>query len=90
MWRGLVDQSKQVRLITAAALKACLAMIGRRRSDQCQQWYNDIYDKSIARLSKQGTKDLHGLHGSLLVIEELLREPRDNAHPQLPVQLWAS
>jgi FKBP12-rapamycin complex-associated protein len=74
MWRGLCDSKEGVRFVTIDGLSACLNMVAQRKIEQCQAWYADIYTQATTRLSKPN-RDVNGVHGSLMVIEKLIRLP---------------
>lgn len=70
IWIGLRDPKVTVRSDSAVALSGCLEIIYQRDSGLRQQWYTKILDGAHSGL-KIGT--VESIHGSLLVLRELLR-----------------
>ena len=71
IWVGLRDQRLLIRQTAAEAISACFQIIRERDQALRQTWQTQIYDEAIQGV-KQGSVEY--IHGSLLVIKELLQQ----------------
>lgn len=71
IWVGLRDQRLLIRQTAAEAISACFQIIRERDQAMRQTWQAQIYDEAIQGV-KQGSVEY--IHGSLLVIKELLQQ----------------
>ncbi|RDW71766.1 hypothetical protein BP5796_07800 [Coleophoma crateriformis] len=71
IWVGLRDQRLLIRSTAAEAISACFQIIRERDQGLRQSWQTKIYDEAVQGV-KQGTVEY--VHGSLLVIKELLQQ----------------
>jgi len=71
IWVGLRDQRLLIRQTAAEAISACFQIIRERDQAMRQTWQSKIYEEAIT-----GTRSLvpENVHGSLLVIKELLQQ----------------
>jgi len=74
IWNGLRDPSQLVRDGSKLALSAVLALVSERYSLN-NTWYEDLFEKTKQGLAPN--KPAEHVHGSLLVIEELLNNAPD-------------
>jgi len=77
IWGPLWDQKEKIRLAAGRALSACLAVLRQRTYHL--QWYCNIYDELHEGLRK-GTAE--SVHGSLLVVSEMLKHTGDFMVPR--------
>ncbi|KAG9238765.1 armadillo-type protein [Amylocarpus encephaloides] len=71
IWVGLRDQRLLIRQTAAEAISACFQIIRERDQAMRQTWQNKIYDEAVQGV-RQGSVEY--IHGSLLVIKELLHQ----------------
>jgi len=71
VWNGLKDRNVDLRIASAQAVGACLSVIEQRETRNRVQWFHFLANEAIAGLHTRS--DVAWLHGSLLVISELLR-----------------
>ncbi|TVY35909.1 Serine/threonine-protein kinase [Lachnellula subtilissima] len=71
IWVGLRDQRLLIRQTAAEAISACFQIIRERDQNMRQQWQSKIYEEAV-----QGVRQasVEYIHGSLLVIKELLQQ----------------
>jgi len=68
IWKPLRDPKEQIRMAAGAALSACLAVLRQRTYHL--QWYCNIYEQIHEGFRKSVAESVHG---SLLVVEEMLK-----------------
>jgi FKBP12-rapamycin complex-associated protein len=73
IWVALRDPKMLIRESAAEAVSACFMIIGERDTNLRQLWFKRIYEEALHGL-KIGT--LESVHGSMLVIRELLTRGR--------------
>lgn len=71
IWVGLRDQRLLIRQTAAEAISACFQIIRERDPIFRSTWQSKIYDEAVQGV-KQGSVEY--IHGSLLVIKELLHQ----------------
>ncbi|PQE20970.1 hypothetical protein CJF30_00002302 [Rutstroemia sp. NJR-2017a BBW] len=71
IWVGLRDQRLLIRQTAAEAISACFQIIRERDQTLRQTWQAKIYDEAVQGV-RQGSVEF--IHGSLLVIKELLQQ----------------
>lgn len=71
IWVGLRDQRLLIRQTAAEAISACFQIIRERDQAMRQTWQAKIYDEAVQGF-RQGSVEY--IHGSLLVIKELLQQ----------------
>ncbi|KAE8453627.1 hypothetical protein EG329_009138 [Mollisiaceae sp. DMI_Dod_QoI] len=71
IWVGLRDQRLLIRQTAAEAISACFQIIRERDQAMRQTWQTKIYDEAVQGV-RQGSVEY--IHGSLLVIKELLQQ----------------
>lgn len=71
IWDGLRDQRLLIRSTAAEAISACFQIIRERDQPMRQQWQTKIYEEAVQGV-RQGSVEY--IHGSLLVIKELLQQ----------------
>jgi len=71
IWVGLRDQKILIRETAAEAISACFQIIRERDQTMRQTWQAKIYEEAVQGV-RQGTVEY--IHGSLLVISELLQQ----------------
>jgi len=71
IWVGLRDPRILIRQTAAEAISACFQIIRERDQSMRQQWQTKIYDEAVQGI-RQTT--VESVHGSLLVIRELLQQ----------------
>jgi FKBP12-rapamycin complex-associated protein len=71
IWVGLRDQRLLIRQTAAEAISACFQIIRERDQVMRQTWQAKIYDEAVQGV-RTGT--VESIHGSLLVIKELLQQ----------------
>ncbi|CAD6506377.1 BgTH12-07303 [Blumeria graminis f. sp. triticale] len=71
IWVGLRDQRLLIRQTAAEAISASFQIIRERDQSMRQTWQLKIYDGAVTGI-RQGT--VENIHGSLLVIKELLQQ----------------
>lgn len=71
IWVGLRDQRYLIRQTAAEAISACFQIIRERDPAMRQTWQAKIYDEAVQGV-RQGS--VEHIHGSLLVIKELLHQ----------------
>jgi len=71
IWVGLRDLRLLIRATAAEAISACFQIIRERDQAMRQTWQSKIYDEAVQGV-KQGSVEF--VHGSLLVIKELLQQ----------------
>jgi FKBP12-rapamycin complex-associated protein len=81
VWVGLRDQRLLIRQTAAEAISACFQIIRERDQAMRQTWQSQIYDEAIQGV-KQGSVEY--IHGSLLVIKELLQQGGMFMHEHYP------
>jgi FKBP12-rapamycin complex-associated protein len=81
IWVGLRDQRLLIRQTAAEAISACFQIIRERDQAMRQTWQGQIYDEAIQGV-KQGSVEY--IHGSLLVIKELLQQGGMFMHEHYP------
>ncbi|KIN02147.1 hypothetical protein OIDMADRAFT_197149 [Oidiodendron maius Zn] len=81
IWVGLRDQRLLIRQTAAEAISACFQIIRERDQAMRQTWQGQIYDEAILGV-KQGSVEF--IHGSLLVIRELLQQGGMFMHEHYP------
>lgn len=81
IWVGLRDQRLLIRQTAAEAISACFQIIRERDQTLRQVWQSKIYDDAVAGV-RQGT--VESIHGSLLVIKELLQQGGMFMHEHYP------
>lgn len=77
IWKPLRDPKEQIRLAAGAALSACLAVLRQRTYHL--QWYCNIYEQIHEGFRKSVAESVHG---SLLVVEEMLKHTGDFMVPR--------
>nr|QCD64088.1 target of rapamycin [Botrytis cinerea] len=78
---GLRDQRLLIRQTAAEAISACFQIIRERDPTLRQTWQAKIYDEAVQGV-RQGTVEY--IHGSLLVIKELLQQGGMFMHEHYP------
>ncbi|KAF7911617.1 hypothetical protein BELL_0285g00080 [Botrytis elliptica] len=81
IWVGLRDQRLLIRQTAAEAISACFQIIRERDPTLRQTWQAKIYDEAVQGV-RQGTVEY--IHGSLLVIKELLQQGGMFMHEHYP------
>lgn len=81
IWVGLRDQRLLIRQTAAEAISACFQIIRERDQGLRQTWQAKIYDEAVSGV-RQGT--VESIHGSLLVIKELLQQGGMFMHEHYP------
>ncbi|KAH8808527.1 armadillo-type protein [Xylogone sp. PMI_703] len=71
IWVGLRDQRLLIRVTAAEAISACFQIIRERDQVMRQTWQAKIYEEAVQGV-RQGSVEY--IHGSLLVIKELLQQ----------------
>ncbi len=71
IWVGVRDQRLLIREASADAVSACLQIIRERDQEMRKTWQTKIYEEARMGI-KMGT--VESIHGSLLVIKELLQQ----------------
>lgn len=71
IWVGLRDNRLLIRQTAAEAISACFQIIRERDQAMRQTWQAKIYDEAVQGV-RQGS--IESIHGSLLVIKELLQQ----------------
>ena len=71
IWVGLRDNRLLIRQTAAEAISACFQIIRERDQAMRQTWQAKIYDEAVQGV-RQGSVEY--IHGSLLVIKELLQQ----------------
>jgi FKBP12-rapamycin complex-associated protein len=71
IWVGLRDPRLLIRQTAAEAISACFQIIRERDQAMRQTWQAKIYDEAVQGV-RQGSVEY--IHGSLLVIKELLQQ----------------
>lgn len=71
IWVGLRDQRLLIRQTAAEAISACFQIIRERDQGARQKYQADIYKEAVSGV-RQGSVEY--IHGSLLVIKELLQQ----------------
>eukprot|EP00210_Caulerpa_lentillifera_P007080 g6773.t1 len=71
VWNGLKDTNADLRIASAQAVGACLSVIEQRETRNRVQWFHFLANEAIAGLHTRS--NTAWLHGSLLVVSELLR-----------------
>jgi FKBP12-rapamycin complex-associated protein len=77
IWKPLRDPKEQIRMSAAAALSACLAVLRQRTYHL--QWYCNIYEQIHEGFRKNIAESVHG---SLLVVEQMLKHTGDFMVPR--------
>ena len=72
IWSGLRDPKLSVRKAAIAALRACLVVVEKRETRYRVKWYYELFEET-KRGARKGSSSADSVHGSLLVIGELLR-----------------
>jgi FKBP12-rapamycin complex-associated protein len=81
IWVGLRDQRLLIRQTAAEAISACFQIIRERDQAMRQTWQAKIYDEAVQGV-RQGSVEY--IHGSLLVIKELLQQGGMFMHEHYP------
>ena len=71
VWGGLRDPSPEVRGAALGALRACLVVVEQRETRYRVKWYYELFEETKRGARRGAGSD--SIHGSLLVIGELLR-----------------
>jgi FKBP12-rapamycin complex-associated protein len=72
IWVGLRDQRLLIRQTAAEAISACFQIIRERDQAMRHSWQSKIYEEAVLGV-RQGSS-VESIHGSLLVIRELLQQ----------------
>ena len=72
IWSGLRDPKLSVRRAAISALRACLVVVEKRETRYRVKWYYELFEET-KRGARKGSSGADSVHGSLLVIGELLR-----------------
>ena len=72
IWSGLRDPKLSIRRASIAALRACLVVVEKRETRYRVKWYYELFEET-KRGARKGSSGADSVHGSLLVIGELLR-----------------
>ena len=79
IWNPFHESTKSpIRESAAEALQACLALVRQRETNRKVGWYSRALDE-VQRGLVKGTSD--AMHGSLLIMNELLRNTGDFMYP---------
>jgi serine/threonine-protein kinase mTOR len=81
IWVGLRDQKILIRQTAAEAISACFQIIRERDQAMRQTWQAKIYDEAVQGV-RQGSVEY--IHGSLLVLKELLHQGGMFMHEHYP------
>ncbi|TYZ64094.1 hypothetical protein PybrP1_009121 [[Pythium] brassicae (nom. inval.)] len=78
IWSAFWDAKLVVRVSASESLQTCFSLIQQRESNRKSSWYMRALDEAESAFRKN-TSD--ATHGSLLIINELLRNTGDFMHP---------
>ncbi|KAF1328387.1 Phosphatidylinositol kinase, partial [Globisporangium splendens] len=78
IWSAFWDARLVVRVSASESLQTCFSLIQQRESNRKSSWYMRALDEAESAFRKN-TSD--ATHGSLLIINELLRNTGDFMHP---------
>lgn len=77
IWSGVRDARPYVREASVLALAACLRLVAERETRYRVQWYYKLFEQTMRGLNRdprtQAMATPESIHGSLLVLGELLR-----------------
>lgn len=71
IWFAIRDSKQHIREAAVAALRACLILVEKRETRHRVQWYFRLFEETQHGLTR--VTSLEVVHGSLLVLGELLR-----------------
>ena len=72
IWSAIRDTKINVRRAAIGALRACLVVVEKRETRYRVKWYYELFEET-KRGARKGSAGADSIHGSLLVIGELLR-----------------
>eukprot|EP00960_Hanusia_phi_P069061 766993-Hanusia_phi.AAC.4 len=85
IWVGIRDQKQIIREAAIESLRACLTIISERDFIVRKKWFTAVYEEAEKGFH---SNSIEGVHGSLLVIGELLSLP--NIAPDIPASATLS
>lgn len=86
IWRGLKAPDKNLRVASAKAVGACLCVIEQRKTRNRVIWFNRLANEALMGI-KAGLDDAI-VHGSLMVISELVQYSGEFMLARLNLLLW--